>query len=241
MAHYGFMIENEVFWRGIPNGWERPTMTLWMKLCMDARVIFDIGANHGIYSLVAKTINPDARIYGFEPIKEAFDKYQNNCLINDFDIQCEELAVSDQDGKAFIYGVKKGNELGASLNRSLHEEDKRVQISTVRLSTYIENCKVHSIDLMKIDVETFEAQVLKGLGSYLDQFKPIMILEILTNEVADRVDAILEGKNYSYYLINESSMLEPVDKLMAGHHLDTNYLICEKEVADKLLNNASSR
>ena len=56
--HYGFQLENEIFWRGIPKGWETFSISLWIALCKDASVIIDIGANTGIYALIAKNTQP---------------------------------------------------------------------------------------------------------------------------------------------------------------------------------------
>lgn len=32
MQHYGFEIENEVFWKGVQNGWEKQSLSLWIPL-----------------------------------------------------------------------------------------------------------------------------------------------------------------------------------------------------------------
>jgi hypothetical protein len=53
IMHHGFEIENEIFWNGA-GGWEKFSQELWMRLCENAKVILDIGANTGVYSFVAK-------------------------------------------------------------------------------------------------------------------------------------------------------------------------------------------
>lgn len=35
-------------------------------------VIFDVGANTGMYSLLSKSVKPDAQVFGFKPIKKNF-------------------------------------------------------------------------------------------------------------------------------------------------------------------------
>src|SRR5690348_17016272 len=51
---YYSTIENEIFWRGIGNGWEKISLKYWSLLCKNASVILDIGANTGVYALLAK-------------------------------------------------------------------------------------------------------------------------------------------------------------------------------------------
>ncbi len=52
MQHHGYMIENELFWKGLA-GWEKVSMELWTRLSKRCNVILDIGANTGMYALVA--------------------------------------------------------------------------------------------------------------------------------------------------------------------------------------------
>src|SRR4051794_23718304 len=49
MTHFGFELENSLFWVGIRNGWEKNSVSLWVQLAKKADVIVDIGANTGIY------------------------------------------------------------------------------------------------------------------------------------------------------------------------------------------------
>ena len=60
MRHYGYLIENEIFWNGIMNSWEKNSLRIWKKLVERCDVIVDVGANTGVYSLLAKSINPGA-------------------------------------------------------------------------------------------------------------------------------------------------------------------------------------
>lgn len=45
---------------------------------LNPSVIIDGGANIGSYSLLANEINPDTRIYSFEPVKSTFEKLKEN-------------------------------------------------------------------------------------------------------------------------------------------------------------------
>jgi ribosomal protein L11 methylase PrmA len=88
---------------GIKDGWEKVSTGLWIKLCRESEVIIDIGANTGVYSLIAKTVNPGAKVFAFEPVERVFEKLQGNCRLNNYDIGCFKKAVSNYSGKAKIY------------------------------------------------------------------------------------------------------------------------------------------
>jgi FkbM family methyltransferase len=135
LIHYGFEIENEIFWRGIDNGWEKISMGLWRQLCNESQVIFDIGANTGIYSLVAKTVNPEARVFAFEPVERVFDKMVKNYELNKYIITCYQKAVSNYSGKAKIYDTTEEHVLSVTVNKNLHSRGskvKEIEIETIK-------------------------------------------------------------------------------------------------------------
>jgi len=72
MYHTGKIIENQLFWRGL-DGFEPHSLKLWSRLSRDAETIFDLGANSGIYSLISKSENLNAKVYAFECVDRVFD------------------------------------------------------------------------------------------------------------------------------------------------------------------------
>src|SRR6187402_3175387 len=83
--HFGYLIENKIFWKGLNDSWEKESLKLWMKLCETSHSILDIGANTGIYALVAKAINPSAKVFAFEPHPKFYNMLQKNVALNNFD------------------------------------------------------------------------------------------------------------------------------------------------------------
>ena len=102
----------------------------------------------------------------------------------------------------------------------------------MRLSSFIERYELTKIDLMKIDVEMHEAEVLSGMGKYLDSFRPAMLIEILTDEVGNRVEELVKNKGYLYFNIDEASGIQKVDHIIKSKYF--NYLLCNRETADYL-------
>ena len=68
-----FQIENEIYWYGLESGHECKSMAIWIEYCeiFQPKEILDIGANTGVYGLVAKAICPMANVSFFEPIPAA--------------------------------------------------------------------------------------------------------------------------------------------------------------------------
>lgn len=236
MRHYGFQIENEIFWSGLDGGWERTSLRLWKKLVRQADVIFDIGANTGVYSLVAKSLNPAATVYALEPISRVFEKLLENRTLNDLDFFCLEVAASDADGTAVVFDTPTEHTYSVTVNENLlahGEEAIPTEIQIIRLDTLINEQGIPKIDLMKIDVETHEPQVLAGLGKYLNEFRPTLLIEILTDDVGVRVQALVEGLDYLYFNIDEEKdSVRQVDKITKSDYY--NYLLCTNGIAREL-------
>jgi FkbM family methyltransferase len=236
MRHGGLELENTLFWVGPSGGWERNSMSIWIKLVKNAEIIFDIGANTGYYSLVAKTLNPRAKIYAFEPIAESFHNLEYNNRLNNFDIVCLDCAASNEDGEAKIYSAPD-DFYEVSLNKQYLDE-KHVScvptvIKAIRLDTLIKELKIERLDLIKLDVETFEAEVLEGLGEYLDKFRPTLLIEILNDEVGHRIEALIKGKDYLYFNIDEDTdSIRKVEQITKSDYY--NYLICNRKVAAEI-------
>ena len=236
LKSYGSSIENSIFWAGITGEWEAASMKLWIELAKDAEIIFDIGANTGIYSIVAKTIKPSARIYAFEPVERIFKKLEHNNQINNYDIVCLNSAASNADGTTIIYDVADENPYSVTINRDFLPSDTEViptEIKILRLDSFIEQSKINKLDLIKLDVETHEAEVLEGLGAYLDKFRPTMLIEILNDEIGRKIEDLVSGKGYLYFNIDEDSgSVRKVERITKSDYY--NFLICNELIAEKL-------
>ncbi|HXG85364.1 MAG TPA: FkbM family methyltransferase [Pyrinomonadaceae bacterium] len=236
IEHYGFELENSLFWEGIENGWEKTSVSLWIKLVRQAEVIFDVGANTGIYSLIAKSLNPQARVYAFEPIERVFQKLEHNNHLNGYDITCFDYALSNTDGTATVYDTPTEHIYSVTVNENNSPEGTEVvpvEIKVIRLDSLITQMNIEKVDLIKLDVETHEAEVLEGLGGYLDKFIPTMLIEILNDEVGQKVEALVNGKDYLYFNIDEKSdSIRRVERITKSDYY--NYLICNEKVAGKL-------
>ncbi len=236
MIHYGFELENELYWGGIQK-WERVSLNLWVQLCRRAgnTAIFDIGANTGIYALIAKSINPGADVYAMEPVERVFDKLKANVSLNHFDITCLPVAASNYDGDAVIYDTNDPHTYSVTVNQNTMSgggEAIETQITVQKLDSLIEEHKIDRISVMKIDVETHEAAVLEGFMQHLQQFRPAMLIEILNDDVGRNVEHIVSGLGYLYFNIDENNGIKQTQSITQSDYY--NYLLCDRETAQYL-------
>ena len=238
MNHEGFQIENEIFWKGLNGGWEKNSVDIWIKLAKNAKTIFDIGANTGIFSLIAKAVQPSAKIYAFEPLIRVEKKLRRNIALNNYDINSYPLAISNTTGKAYIYDDPSlENNYSVTVNGFMNTNDVigtvKTEIDIISLDSFIIDNNITGIDLLKIDVETHEGEVMEGFMKHIGIFKPTFLIEILRNEVGERVQKCVEGLDYLFFNIDENGEILKVDKLCRRGH-NFNYLLCSPKVAMEL-------
>jgi FkbM family methyltransferase len=228
--NYGNTIENELFWLGTM-GWEGRATKIWQMLSEQSNVIFDVGANTGLYSLISSKVNSAASIYAFEPIELIFNRLKKNIQINGLNVRLSKIALADEDGegKIFVANTISHTFDQASLNQAQYKSDSPISFNIIkrRLDSFIQEQKIGGIDLMKIDVETFEPQVLEGLGVYLEKFAPTILIEILNEDVARKVESLITGIDYQFYLIDEKKGFFQKDNLTPGKR-GNNFLLLNK-------------
>ena len=61
-------VARTLWWSDSRFDYERPLPDLFASCSRSARLILDVGAFSGFYSMIAATLPPDARIYAFEPM-----------------------------------------------------------------------------------------------------------------------------------------------------------------------------
>ena len=161
------------------------------------QMVFDVGANVGHMSALFLTHFPEADIHAFEPVGSTFRKLQR-ALGHHTRVALHKVAASDTAGSATIrlFDDPTKNTLCSDLADSLRNNPAGLEkIEVCRLDAAISEFQVDHIDLLKIDVEGFEANVLRGCGESL---KPERIRYIYfefhrVNKIARNASAVVTG------------------------------------------------
>lgn len=234
MRHFGYQVENDLFWSGYGNGWEATSLRLWAALAARSGQILDIGANTGVYSLAAKAMNVDARVIAFEPLARIAARLRENVALNGLDVEVIEAGVSDSSGKSTIFDPDIEHAYSASLNPDMLsgiENVRKTEISVVRIDDFAAERGGSSIDLVKLDVEKHEIAVLEGFGKIIARDCPSFLLEILGPEYGAEVKRFFKGLDYAFFAIEEGKCVRKVEQLGAT---PGNHLLCQRSLAHAL-------
>lgn len=122
-------------------------------------VVLDLGANFGLFSLLASRANPKLRIYAYEPGPENIDVFQMNLLANPGlkeRITLISKGVSGKPGKASWCFVPDNPGASGFFAAGLHT----VEVELVSFQQAIEACGSDRA-FVKMDVEGSEFDILR--------------------------------------------------------------------------------
>jgi hypothetical protein len=57
-----------------------------------------------------------------------------------------------------------------------------------------------------------EPEVIEGFGDFLTQFKPVVIIEILTDEIANKLNNLIDLDEHIIFHLKGENMVEKCDK-----------------------------
>ena len=140
-------------------------------------VIFDVGANIGDWSKIARELFPKTQIHSFELSPTTYNNLLNKLygleiFVNNFGLGDLDATIDFKD-----YGAdSKVNTI--ILDAKYHDHKIQPKISKARIAkgdTYCLEKKIDFIDILKIDVEGAENLVLKGFSEMLKNKKVRLI------------------------------------------------------------------
>lgn len=142
--------------------------------------VVDVGANRGQFALIVRKVFPSAKIISFEPLNEAADAFQR-IFSDDQDVELYPFALG-KEKKTSIIHVTKDDDSSSLLPVSKKQTSifpMAVEIETrevviLPLSDIIKS-QIPAASLLKMDVQGFELDVLKGCEGVLQKFRYLYI------------------------------------------------------------------
>ena len=163
-------------------------------------MIFDIGAHKGEWSKMAKLIFPNASIYLFEPQIEMFTYLEQ--IVNKFpDVRLIQKGVGSKNDKLLftIWDDFAGSSFLPKQNENLIQSGKQREIEVITLDGLLENSDIQVPDIVKLDIQGFELEALKG-GASLFGKTEVFILEVALYPFEDMpgIPTFIEVVNFMY-------------------------------------------
>ncbi|MBS1634829.1 MAG: FkbM family methyltransferase [Bacteroidetes bacterium] len=138
--------------------------------------ILDIGANIGQTSIAfAKHINSSSKIWAFEPEPLNYKKCLTNINLNTIqNIELIQAGLGSYEHEAYMDPQMSRNRGGSHVQET---KGNGHSIRIITLDTFVRERKI-KVDLVKMDVEGYEYEVLKGAREFLSDQHPILFIEV---------------------------------------------------------------
>jgi FkbM family methyltransferase len=167
-------------------------------------VFLDVGANIGFFSLLAASRG--AKVIAIEPNPRCQEALKANFARNGLEVELHGVAAGAADGTATLFVNQKDNVGAGTLTGPADGSVKQYEVSLTTLDQIVAN---RSVDLIKIDIEGFEVDALRGAARTLAR-KPAVICEVseysLTKAGSSKDKLFELMRNHGY----EATILSPI-------------------------------
>lgn len=175
------------------NGYEQQTVNFFKDTIQPDWTVFDCGAKTGYFTLLFSELCENGQVHAFEPtstfkmLSDNINHYSlNNVILNN-------LALGEKSG-----------DIEDNIYRIWGQSPEKQIYSFTTIDEYCDQNNIQKLDLIKIDVDSYDFEVLKGAINTLQTLKPIISIELTDNALELRntntkeVFKWLENIHYKY-------------------------------------------
>ncbi|WP_417826647.1 FkbM family methyltransferase [Thalassospira povalilytica] len=212
----------------------------WIEQVMqDGDVLYDVGANIGLYAIFAGLIHPNSTVYAFEPLARNFNRLCENIQLNNsgnvvpLHIALSNVSRIDQMHVSDERVGGSGSQLGAPVS---DEGEPFVPVAVEHVPTFsmdalIESLSIVAPDHIKIDVDGLEAKIVEGMDETLSSGSVKSVLIELNKNITDqaRIFDYMKGKGYSANHVLNSHPNHSRHRRSAEKHSNVENVIFTKD------------
>jgi len=159
---------------------------------------FDVGGHAGYISLYGSRLAK--RVFTFEPQISNFEFLKKIMLLNEVaNVFPSQVAVGSKSGKVFF-------ENGLTSSTGKISSHGNIPTELISIDEFIETNNIDRLDLIKIDVEGFGGEVLKGMKTTIGSLRPIIFFELHNAEELDELKK-LTSMNYNFFSTNMTQVI----------------------------------
>lgn len=193
------------------------------------KVIFDIGANVGYFSLYSLKKNSDTEIFCFEPAPITYKFLEKNIKINNaYNIHPYNLGLSDSSSEKILYFNPDYSASSSQQNLLEMENTYKTTCQFTTVDEFVHKNSIQQIDFIKCDVEGAEKFVLLGAKQTLQRHRPAVFAEMLRKWSAkfgyhpNEIIHFMKDIDYSCFAISANGLV-PLS-VMTDEVEETNFM-----------------
>ena len=185
-------VTRELYWVG---EYEPESLPLFTEYARNARCVLDIGASEGIYSLYAAAAGA-RKVLAFEPGSEQRRLMDQNLALNPAlaaSVEVLDVALDDHTGTAEFFVSGGTSSLNPDFRRPTATLTVEVDRGDDRVARHAGGLPV---DLVKVDTESTEPAVLRGLQETIRRDRPAIFCEVLAGRTEEPLQELIGDLGY---------------------------------------------
>jgi FkbM family methyltransferase len=150
---------------------EEHIIRCWEHAARQASVVFDVGANAGIYSLAALAVKPDLEVHAFEATPEIAARLLETAALNGLkNLKVHQVAVYRETGQVTLSRFRGhfGSNEGMNFITGTSDCANGERVEAVCLDRFCHERRIDRIDLVKLDIQGQEHSALTGAKGLLE-------------------------------------------------------------------------
>ena len=160
-------------------------------------IVVDIGAQYGDYAILCRKYY-QAKVFTFEPLRSNFKIIKNNIKVNKLNNGIIAYNVAIGDRRKTVQ-ISFSGDMMNSLGKGEKQNTTVKTLDSYRLKP----------NILKIDVEGFEMDVLRGAIETIKTYHPKIILEVHTKALKEQCIKFLSG--FGYKVVHYERIMRPKD------------------------------
>lgn len=189
--------------KGVAAGIEHKNILVTLK----CNLVVDIGANKGQFALVSRLCFPEATIISFEPLSKPSTKFLN-IFKRDTNVFLQRVAIGNKSGCTTIHVTAENDSSSllpiSKLQTQLFPGTEEIGIEIIkigRLNEFLSIDDIISPAMLKLDVQGYELDALRGCEAMLNRFSYVYVecsfVELYSDQaLADDIIAWLSGRGW---------------------------------------------
>jgi FkbM family methyltransferase len=202
-------VAREMYWGGgtFRNGADRTALDTVLRLSREASLFLDIGAYTGLFALAVARAHPEIDCHAYEIVPDNYLLLWQNVMENGLvgRVRPELIGIGAGAGTIHVPRITAHGVLPSSVDLSAASRGG-VTIPVRSLDELYPDFVGQAV--LKIDVEGFEWEVLRGAEDLIARVKPDIVCEVLRRapNIAE-MTAFLARHGYAWYHISEGQLL----------------------------------
>lgn len=196
---FGMIVQTKIEAYRYETFWVKEPETLaWINSFSDGDVLYDVGANIGLYSLYCAAVHPSCIACAFEPHEKNFNRLLDNVMLNNYGdrVKCHRFIIAEDSGKRDF--IESSPKIGSSGGQMVDPgEECHTSCRSIDSLVYF-TFNFPSPTHVKIDIDGQELKVIQGMKQVLKEktLKSVLVEVDVINNYND-IRAIFNNNGFT--------------------------------------------